>query len=86
MATLADVKKLGRQLGAIVTQDRVGDSIMLEVEAPTGMRWAEELHMFVDSAYLPWKPDYDDMLDRMKSYTLEKCDDPDCDWCNSEED
>ena len=84
--TLADVKKAAAKMGGVtVEQAREGDSLTLYVDAPKGHRWEQELHEFVDSSNLPWKPDYDDMLSRM-SYGYEVCADAECEWCHPDED
>lgn len=85
MATLKQVKARAKELGAIVCDDKVGYTHECTVEAPAGHRWVtSSLHMFVDSAFLPWKPDYADLLDRM-SMGIEVCPDADCEWCHPEE-
>lgn len=80
--TLKDVRKLAKQLGATVEDDKIGNTHECRVEAPHRKRWAcRGVHEMVDSSFLPWKPDYADVLDGMK-FGLEDCTDPDCDWCN----
>lgn len=82
-ATLKDVRKRAKALGATVEYDRAFGTNELRVTAPDGMRWAVELHQFVDCTNAPWEPDFDDMLDRM-SKGPEVCDDPECEWCHPE--
>jgi hypothetical protein len=84
-ATLRDVKKAAALIGATVVDDKAYGTHECTVEAPHRYRWADGLHMFVDCTNQPWKPDYQDLLDRM-SYGIEPCTDPECDWCNSDED
>lgn len=85
MTTLAKVKAEARKIGATVTQENCGNETRLGVEAPKGYCWDEGLHEFVDWTYKPWKPDYDDMLARMK-HGCEPCTDVECDWCHPIED
>jgi hypothetical protein len=86
MSTLRQVKAAAAKIGAIVEDDKVGHTHECTVEAPPGYRWrADELHQFVNASYIPWKPDYADLLDRMAD-GIEPCPDPDCDWCHPEED
>ena len=83
-ATLRDVRKRAKALGAIVVDDKIGETHECTVEAPPGYRWAtDELHQFVNCSYRPWKPDYADLLDRM-AQGIEPCPDPDCEWCHPE--
>lgn len=84
MSTLRDVRRRAAELGAIVVDDKSGTTHECTVEAPAGYRWEAELHMLVDCANQPWKPDYADLLDRM-SRGVELCDDPHCEWCHPEE-
>lgn len=84
MSTLAQVRRRAAVLGAIVCDDKCGATHECTVEAPAGHRWADGLHMFVDSAFTPWRPDYADMLDRM-SMGVVPCTDTDCEWCRPEE-
>ena len=82
MTTLASVKKAARAIGARVEDDRAGYTHECRVEAPRGMIWScADIHELISAAYRPWKPDYQDLLDRM-AYGVEKCDDPECDWCH----
>lgn len=78
MATLKQVKKAAEAIGATVVDDIVGLTHECRVEAPQGFHWADGVHEFVDCCYTPWKPDYQDLLDRM-SYGVEPCDDQ-CEW------
>lgn len=82
MTTLKQVKKAAAALGAIVEEDKCEYSHECRVTAPHRKIWCDGVHEFVDCANRPWKPDYEDLLNRM-SYGLEDCIDPDCDWCNS---
>lgn len=83
MTRLADVREHAAGIGAIVTDEKIGESHTCSVESPKGMVWAaSETHEFVDSSYRPWKPDYSDLMARM-SYGVKPC--PyydDCEWCN----
>jgi hypothetical protein len=82
MATLKEVRRLAREIGATVEDTRDGGTHECRVEAPDGFYWAEgSVHEMVDCSYRPWKPDYADLLSRMK-YGVTKCTDPDCDWCH----
>lgn len=83
MSTLKALRKAASAIGATVEDTRIWDTHECRVEAPKGMVWNEGVHEFVDCAYLPWKPDYDDLLARM-SYGFEKCSDPECEWCHPE--
>lgn len=86
MTTLAKVKRAAAALGATVEDSKEGHTHECTVEAPHRHIWkSDDIHMLIDACYRPWKPDYADLLRRM-SYGLEPCTDPDCDWCNSEED
>jgi hypothetical protein len=81
-ATLKDLKKRARELGAKVEDTKVGETHECRVEAPYRKLWAcDEIHELVDSAYRPWKPAYDDLLSRM-AHGLSDCTDPDCEWCD----
>ncbi len=83
--TLKAIKTLAKQIGATVIDDKCGHTHECTVEAPAGKRWkCSEIHMLVDCANIPWKPDYADLLDRM-AYGVEDCPDKDCEWCNSTE-
>jgi hypothetical protein len=84
MMTLKDVKRRAVELGALVLDDKIGDTHECTVEAPPGFCWEEGLHMFVDCANRPWKPDYDDLLNRMKD-GVQPCVDAECEWCHPEE-
>jgi hypothetical protein len=82
MSTLRMVRKLAQSIGAVVTDEKIGESHNCEVEAPAGMVWrASGNHCFTDSAYQPWKPDYADLHDRILM-GFEPCTIPDCEWCN----
>jgi len=81
-ATLRDVRKLARQLGARVEDTKDHHSHECRVEAPHRKMWNEgDVHELVTACYVPWKPDYADTLSRM-GYGLRDCTDPDCEWCN----
>lgn len=86
MTTLTDVKKLAKQLGAKVEDDKTGYTHECRVEAPHGKRWkCREVHEIIDSTNRPWKPGYADMLDNMK-FGLEECPDKqNCEWCYPED-
>lgn len=82
--TLKDVRKLAKQLGAVVEDEKIGNAHECCVEAPHRKLWSCcGIHELVDCAYRPWKPDYSDLLDRM-GYGLEDCVGP-CDWCDGDE-
>lgn len=83
MANLKSVKAAAHKIGAEVEYTKEFGCYELLVTAPPGYCWEEELHQFVDSGYLPWAPDWADMLERM-SYGVEKCETLGCEWCNSE--
>jgi hypothetical protein len=81
---LRKIKQLAEKLGATVENTKCGATHECRVEAPKGKLWAEgNVHELVDAAYLPWKPDYIDLLSRM-NYGLEDCNNPECEWCNGE--
>jgi hypothetical protein len=84
MTNLREVKTLAKALGATV-EDRKSTSFhSCRVEAPPRFRWTEgDVHELVDETNRPWKPDYADLLSRMK-YGIEPCTDPECEWCNEE--
>jgi hypothetical protein len=82
MTTLAKLRKVAEPLGCIVVQDRAGETVECTVEAPAGFCFGSGLHMFVDMVYLPWKPDYTDLIARVNSEGIEKCTVEGCDWCN----
>lgn len=83
--TLQTIRREAKRLGASVTMEKHGDSYRCGVEAPAGYKWGcDDIHEIVDWSYAPWKPDYEDILSRMK-YGVEKCEDEDCDWCHPEE-
>lgn len=85
-ATLATVRAFAATLGAKVEDDKAGNTHECRCEAPHGKVWAADgIHEFVDAAHKPWKPDYDDLLARMK-YGVEDC--PEglaCEWCHPTE-
>lgn len=81
MTTLKQVKSLALKFGAKVEDDKCGNTHECRVEAPYRKQWAcDEIHELIACAYRPWKPDYQDVLDRM-NYGLIDCTDPDCEWC-----
>lgn len=81
MATLKHVKAAAAKIGAMVEDDMCGSAHECRVEAPRGFTWAHGLHEFVDAAYRPWKPDYEDILERM-AFGVKPCEDPECEWCH----
>lgn len=82
-ATLRDVKKLAAKLGVKVEDDKCCCTHECRVEAPRRKVWkCGGIHELIDYTNQPWKPDYDDILNRM-NYGLEDCTDPDCEWCNN---
>lgn len=59
----------------------IGGVHSCDVDAPPGMVWnANGAHSFTDNAYAPWKPDYPDMIERVRM-GITACPDPDCEWC-----
>jgi hypothetical protein len=53
---------------------------------PPGHIWlCDDIHELVDETNQPWKPDYADLLDRMR-YGIAPCPDADCEWCHPEQD
>lgn len=85
-ATLKQVKAVALKFGAKVEDEKIGDCHRCMVEAPHGFIWAEgDVHELVDETNRPWKPDYTDMLNRMK-YGIRECPNrPHCDWYDEEE-
>jgi hypothetical protein len=85
MTTLAQVKKIAEAMGATVEDQKIGNSHSCEILAPKGKMFGEgSTHILVDCAYTPWKPDYADLLSRLK-YGMIDCNDPECEWCNPDE-
>ena len=83
MSTLKQVKALAKKLGAKVEDDKVGHTHECRVEAPHRHRWLDGgVHEMVTSAYIPWKPDYEELVARMEC-GLEDCI-GDCEWCDGE--
>jgi len=83
MATLKQVKALAKQMGATVEDDKCGSTHECRVQSPHRKHWAEgDVHELIANAYIPWKPDYADVLERM-SYGLADCV-GDCEWCDGE--
>lgn len=80
MATLAQVKKAAAKIGATIEQGRSGEAITCEAFSPPGFMFSEGSHVLVDSSYLPFKPDYANLLERI-GYGLEPCTVPDCECC-----
>lgn len=81
-ATLQSVKAAALKIGASVAYDKSYGVNELRVEAPRFHRWKDDpIHEMVDASNAPWKPNFQDMLNRMAN-GLEPCTDPDCDWCN----
>ena len=81
MAGLKEIMAAAKKFGAKVEDDKCGYSHDCRIEAPHRKVWAcDGIHELVDSAYIPWKPDYDSLLSRM-NHGLEDCTDPDCEWC-----
>lgn len=82
MSTLAQAKKVANKFKATLVDQKVGYAHECCCEAPKGHIWkCDGLHELVDSANRPWKPDYQDLIDRM-NYGVEKCEVSDCEWCN----
>lgn len=86
MNTLKQVRALAAQLGAKVEDDKIDNAHECLVEAPHGKVWmCCGVHELVDSTNRPWKPDYADVLNRMR-YGLENY--PEglaCEWCYPDE-
>jgi hypothetical protein len=83
VTTLRTVKQIAKSLGAAVEDGKDGHVHECRVEAPHRKRWAEgSVHEMVDGAYIPWKPDYADLISRMQ-HGLEDCIGP-CEWCDGE--
>jgi hypothetical protein len=75
---------LAKKLGATVIRDHHTE---VEVEAPHGYCWSADpgVHSLVSSeceSSDTWEILWQDMLERME-YGIEKCGDPDCEWCHS---
>lgn len=87
MATLAKLKARVAVLGGSLEDSKIGESHECRIEAPSGHVWkGTDLHELVDTAYRPWKPDYADLLDRIK-YGVESCPfGATCEWCHPSED
>ena len=83
MKKLKDVKAHAIRLGAKVEDTKDYGWHCCRVEAPKGHYWCEGgVHELVDETHQPWKPDYEDLLNRM-AFGISPCTDADCDWCNS---
>jgi hypothetical protein len=83
MSTLRQLKDAAKRLGAKVEDDKIGRTHECRVEAPHRKRWVEgEVHEMVDGTFMPWKPDYADLISRM-GYGLEDCVGP-CEWCDGD--
>lgn len=79
---LRKLKALAVKLGATVEVDRIGDTVSCDVFSPPGKFWCEgSTHILCEHAYLPWKPDYAELISRM-GYGLEDCTDAECEWCH----
>lgn len=82
--TLREVKTIASFIGAKVEDDKVGHTHECRVEAPHRKRWSCcGIHELIASAYIPWKPDYNDIIERME-YGLEDCV-GECEWCDEVE-
>jgi hypothetical protein len=53
--------------GTVLTHARVGNSFVLEVEDPRYHVWNQGSHALVDTVNYPYRPDYADMLARMRA-------------------
>jgi hypothetical protein len=85
MATLKELKAAARKMGATVVDGRDGRTHSCRVEAPAGYVWAGcDVHELTEWAYVPWKPDYDDLIERM-GHGIKRCEDAHCEWCIEEE-
>jgi len=83
MTTLKEVRAVAKRFGAKLEDDKCGNTHECRIEAPHRKRWAcDSIHEIISSGNRPWKPDYDDLLDRM-NYGLEDCV-GECEWCDSE--
>ena len=82
MSTLKEAKKIAAKFNATLIDDKNGNFHTCRCEAPTRHKWkCDNIHELVDETNRPWKPDYQDMIDRM-NYGIEPCLDDDCEWCN----
>lgn len=83
MATLQQAKKVAEKFKATLVDDKSGNHHECRCEAPKGFVWKCDgtIHELIDSCYRPWKPDYQDLIDRM-NYGIEKCEEINCEWCN----
>ncbi len=78
---LRALRKLCAETGATLTIEEGSGVSEARLEAPKGHRWGGDLHEYVDAAFLPWRNDFADMLDRAQSEPAMPCDDPECEWC-----
>lgn len=82
MSTLAKAKKVAAGFKATLVDEKIGHAHECRCEAPKGHIWSSDfIHELIDSSNQPWKPDYQNMIDRM-NYGVEKCEVIDCEWCN----
>jgi hypothetical protein len=84
--SLRKLKILCDEIGATVEDQKIGMSHMCEVFSPKGKKFScDGIHILCSDSYIPWKPDYKDLIKRI-NFGLEDCDDgPDCEWCYPEE-
>jgi hypothetical protein len=83
LARIGDVRRLAKSLGCTVTVDKDRLTHEIRVTAPQGYIFNAELHQLVETCYVPWTPDYDDLMARMK-HGVRLCDVEGCEWCNPE--
>ena len=82
MSTLRQVKALAGKLGAKVEDDKCGHTHECRIEAPHRKHWVDgHVHEMIDAAYLPWKPDYAELISRM-TCGLDDCI-GECEWCDT---
>jgi len=82
MSTLRQMKALAKKLGAKVEDYKCGDSHCCLVEAPHRKVWVDGGVHELETVYQPWKPDYDDIIERMNC-GLDDCV-GECDWCDGD--
>jgi hypothetical protein len=83
MTTLKEARKVAAKFKATIRDGKNGNFHECAIEAPKGHVWSgSDLHELVSDAYVPWKPDYKDLVERM-NYGVRPCDDPECEWCSS---
>jgi hypothetical protein len=80
MTTLTQLRKIAPE-GAVISDRREGQTHSCDVDAPPLKVWvASGNHSLVDAAYIPWRPDYADLIERVEM-GVQPCVDPACEWC-----